>query len=239
MANMENMAQEVQGSTESTTQNLTSTESRSNAPETNERTFRQSELNEIVGRAKHDAVESYKRRQEQSQVRQESNYGSINEESYRKIAAEEAQRLRDEYINETRQKAEAEYAQKIVDSYFQKVESGKSKYDDFDKVTEGIEITEFPNVVHLLAEAVDNSGDILYELGKNRLALLQLELLSQKSPKDALVHIKRLSQSIKDNEEAAKARTANAPLSQLRPSSYGTDSGAPLSVSDYRKKYRV
>jgi len=232
---MENMAQGLeQGVSE-----VTPTQSESNdTSRSDERLFRQSELNEIVGRAKHDAIESYKRRQEQQaqsqpqQITQDSN-------DFRRIAAEEAQRLRDEWIQEARQKSETEYAQKIVDTYMKKIESGKSKYEDFDQVAGNIRIEKFPNVVHLLAEAVDNAGDVLYELGKNRLGLMQLEMLSSQSPEDALEHVKRLSQSIKENEDATKARVANAPLSQLRPTTYGTDAGSPLSVSDYRKKYRV
>lgn len=239
---MENMAQGLeQGSAESTPE-ITATESRSDAPKSDERLFRQNELNEIVGRAKNEAVESYRRRQEQAsgQSTNTQNYqGSIDNDSFRKIAAEEAQRLRDDWIRETREKTEAQYAQKIVDTFVQKVESGKSKYEDFDKITEGMQIANFPNVVHLLAEAIDNSGDVMYELGKNRLSLLQLEELSKKSPEDALVHIKRLSQSIKENEEASKAKQANPPLSQLRPSNYGTDTGTPFTVSDFRKKWRV
>ena len=236
---MENMAQEVQGSTENST-DLTTDTSRSDSLTTNERMFRQHELNEIVGREKREAVEAYKRRQEQNRVSETpQTHNTYDSESMRRVAAEEAQRLRDDWIREAREKSEAEYAQKIVETFTQKIESGKSKYEDFDKVTEGMRFEKFPNVVHLLAEAVDNSGDVLYELGKNRLGLMQLELLSKESPEDALVHIKRLSQSIKDNDEASKARQANPPLSQLRPQTYGTDSGAPLTVSDYRKKWRV
>jgi hypothetical protein len=235
---MDNLAQGLEQTSTQGTGDLTTTESRSESSKSDERMFRQSELNEIVGRAKHDAVESYKRRQEQ-QVQSETQSQNINSDNYRRIAAEEAQRLRDEWMNEARQKTEAEYAQKLVDTYFNKVESDKSKYEDFDQVTNNMEIGQFPNVVHLLAEAVDNAGDLVYHFGKNRLGLVTLEALAEKSPKDALEYVKSLSQSIKDNEQASKAKTANSPLSQLRPSNYGTDSGAPLSVSDYRKKWKV
>lgn len=241
---MDEMAQGLEQGVSSGTSDLTTSAPQEAKPKSDERLFRQTELNEIVGRAKHDAVESYKRRQEQqyqtqSQASTQQNINSIDQDSFRKLAAEEAQRLRDEWVNEARQKAENEYAEKVVQTFWDKVNSGKTKYEDFDTVTANMNYGSFPNVVHLLAEAVDNSGDVLYELGKNRLGLVQLEQLSQISPQDAIEHVKRLSQSIKDNEAASKAKVANQPLSQLRPSSYGTDAGAPLSVSDFRRKWKV
>jgi len=233
---MENMAQGL----EQNVADVASTPSESNdTSRSDERVFRQSELNEIVGRAKHEAIESYKRRQEQQAQPQKQYQSTDDSNDFRRIAAEEAQRLRDEWIQEARQKSETEYAQKIVDTYTRKVEADKAKYADFDQIAGNIKIEKFPNVVHLLAEAVDNAGDVLYELGKNRLGLSQLEMLANISPEDALEHVKRLSKSIKENEDAAKARVANAPLSQLRPTNNSADAGSPLSVSDYRKIYRV
>ena len=50
------------------------------AQQAQERLFKQSELNEIVGRAKHDAVESYKR-QHQSQHAQQAPQSSQTQSS--------------------------------------------------------------------------------------------------------------------------------------------------------------
>jgi hypothetical protein len=93
--------------------------------------------------------------------------------------------------------------------------------------------------VQLLAEHVDNSHDVLYELGKNRLKMSQLEQLSYMSPRDAIVEVQRLAQSIKDNETSGKIRQPNAPLSQQRPSNVGTDSGGALSMRELKQKYRA
>jgi len=67
----------------------------------------------------------------------------------------------------------------------------------------------------------------------------QLEQLAYMSPKDAIVQAQRLSQSLKDNEAAGKVRMPNEPLSQMRPSNTGTDTGAAMSVTDLRRKYKV
>lgn len=218
-----------------------------------ERSFRQSEVNEIVKRAKYGAVEDYRRLQTEQPDYARQKYGDSNQQSnqanqrqdsgfsedhYRKIAAEEAQRLRDEWIGEARNKTEAENAQRIVQNFYQKISPGKDKYEDFEKVIGDIEYARFPNVVHILADHVENAEDILYEFGNDRIKMSNLEELALRSPKDAIAYAKRLSQSMKDNADTKNLKIPNAPLSQMRPSNTGTDNGV-MSVKDYRAKYRV
>jgi len=206
-----------------------------------ERSFRQSEVNEIVKKAKYGAVEDYKRLSAEQPNYAQQKYGSDNvdrrdqhintgtpnldENHYRKIAAEEAQRLRDQWMTEARSKSEAEQAQRIVQNFWNKISPGKEKYEDFEKVTGDIEYARFPNVVQLLADHIDNSHDVLYEMGKDRIKMAQLEQLALMSPRDAISHAQRLSQSLKDNDAAGKIRSPNEPLSQVRPSNTGTDTG--------------
>jgi len=209
------------------------------APE--EKMLPQSQVNELVGRAKREAVESYKRQQ---QAAPESKYGLNNpaafadESTVRRLAAEEFERRRDEAVAKERERHQQAEAERIVQNFHSKVGQGKDKYDDFEKVTGDLELANFPNVVQLLADHVDNSHDVLYELGKDRMKMAQLEQLSRMSPKDAIRQAQRLATSIKENEEAQKIKTPNAPLAQQRPSNVGTDTGA-LSVRDYRNKYKV
>lgn len=213
--------------------------------EPQERTFRQSEVNEIVKKAKYGAVEDFKRLSyqqpdyvQQKMDHQPSQSHGFSEHDMRRLAAEEAKRLRDEWVQDAQQKSQIEAAQRIVNNYTSKVSQGKEKYQDFDKVTGDIEIRRFPNVLQILGEYVDNAHDVLYDLGKDRVKLANLENLANISPQDAIIHAQRLSQSIKDNEAAAKVRLPNEPLTQVRPSHTGTDNGA-MSVKDFRRKYRV
>jgi hypothetical protein len=212
-----------------------------------ERSFRQSEVNEIVKRAKNDAVETYRRLNvEQPQYAQQKygdspstgNNNAFNEDSYRKIASEEAKRHLEEVRQDALRQSQDERAQRTVQNFFAKTKTGREKYQDFDQVTGDVDLGRFPNVVQLLGEYVENPEDMFYELGKDRIKLANLEALANMSPNDAIVQARKLSQSIKDNHSAAKMRFPNEPLSQLRPSNTGTDSGA-MSVGDYRKKYKV
>lgn len=218
-----------------------------------ERVFRQSEVNEIVKKAKYGAVEDYKRVATEQPDYASRKYGESgasaqqptqsqsmapDENTYRKIAAQEAQRLRDEWVQEARTKSEADAARGIVQTFWNKLAPGREKYQDFDKVTSDIEYAQFPNVVQLLAQHAENAHDILYAFGNDRMKMSQLEYLASKSPRDAIVQVQRLSQSIKDNEAASKIRVPNEPLSKLRPSNLGTDNGV-MTVKDYRARYRV
>lgn len=215
------------------------------AQQTQERLFKQAELNEIVGRAKHDAVESFKRQQAQQQQQytpQQSSQApsskSLSEDDVKRLTGEELNRHRDEWTREAQERANAEAAQRIVTSYKEKISAGKEKYEDFEAVTNNVDMRFYPNVVQLLAEYVDNSHDVLYDLAKNRTKLHSLESACQHNPQDAIYEIKRLSDSIKANEQHSQMSNSRAPLSQQRPSNTGTDSGNTLSMRDLKAKYR-
>lgn len=233
-----------------------STSNTQSSSQANERLFKQSEVNDLIGRAKHEAVERDRRLREQQPAYAQAKYGDAaltqnnaqppyqqsitsNDESIRKIVAEETQRQREAWEQQTRQKSEAEQAQNIVNKFWNKISTGKEKYQDFEKVTGDIEFARFPNTVQLLAEHVENSADVLYELGKDRFKMAQLESLSYLSPRDAIIQAQRLANSIKENEDAGRVRLPNEPLSQLRPTHTGTDSGNAPSFRDLRSKYRA
>lgn len=222
----------------------------SSQTQSDERLFRQSEINDIVKKAKYGAVEDYKRklaeRPDYLRQKENDNYSSnyqsqpqhgLTPDDVRRMAVEESQRLRDEWIQQAQLQEQQQQAQRIAQDFFSKLMQGKDKYDDYDKVVGDVDYARFPNTVQLLTSHVDNTADVLYELGKDRTKLAVLEQLSNMSPRDAMVQIQRLSQSIKENEAANKLRHANEPLSQMRPSNTGMDNGA-LSVRDLRKKYR-
>ena len=215
------------------------------AQQAQERLFKQSELNEIVGRAKHDAVESFKRQQQTQyaqqapQSNQTQSSKSLSEDDVKRLTSEELARQRDQWTREAQEKADADIAQRIVNSYKEKIAPGKEKYEDFEAVTNNVDMRYYPNVVQLLAEYVDNSHDVIYELAKNRTKLYQLESTCGHNPQDAIYEIKRLSDSIKANESSSQMKHANSPLSQQRPSNTGTDSSNTLSIRDLKKKYRV
>lgn len=210
-----------------------------------ERTFRQSEVNDLVKRVKHDAVEDYRRLQDKQPQYAEQKYSGqptaqhLSESEVKRMAAEEIQKQRESWQAESQSKHEQDNAQRIVKNFWDKVASGKDKYDDFEQVTGSIKLARFPNVVQLLSEHVENADELLYELGRNRGKLAQLEQLSLMSPEDAMDEAKRLASSIKANINAGNIRKPNSPLSQQRPSTVGTDSSSnAMSMRDLKAKYR-
>ena len=213
-----------------------------------ERTFKQSEVSNLVSRAKAEAVDSYRRQQQEqphyvaqkygAQTNGQQDQGQHNDERIRQVAAEEAKRHFDSVKQEAYQKSQDEMAQRTVQNFRTKVQTGREKYTDFDKVAPGEEIlSSYPNVVQLLGDYVDNSGDILYHLGQDMTKLELIESMATRTPQAAIRHMQQLSQSIKDNDAAGRVQLPREPLSQMRPSITGTDSGV-MSVSDYRKKYK-
>lgn len=210
---------------------------------TDEKVFKQSEVNDLLGRAKVEAVERYKRSAGQppspsnQPLHQQHLEHMQSEENIRRMAAEEAQHLRDKWIEDAQRTAHEQEAKRITSDFLTKLEGGKSKYQDYDQVLGDFEFGAIPHVVQM-ATMLDNTADIMYDLAKNPSKIGNLQQLIQISPKLAYAEMQRLAQSLKDNESAQGVKMPNQPLSQMKPSNTGTDNGA-MTVSDYRKKYKV
>lgn len=215
----------------------------------NEKMVPQSQVNEIVGNAKREAaeraVEAYKRQQTQvpqSPAEQHHNLSSnrgVSEDDIKRVTGDEIKRHFTQIEQEAQERANVDAANRIVGMFKDKIVAGKDKFEDFESVTGNVAMQYYPNVVQLLAEHIDNTADVLYHLAKNRDKLYRLEALSSHNSSDAIYEMKRLSDSIKANEESSQARHPNSPLSQQRPSNTGTDSGSSsLSMNDLKRKYR-
>lgn len=206
-----------------------------------ERTFRQSEVNDLIGKVRREEAEKASRLRVEQPQYAEQKYGQqqhLSESEIKRLASEEIQKQREAWQAETQSKYEQDNAARIVKNFWDKVAGGKDKFDDYEQVTGNIKLARFPNVVQLLSEHVDNADEVLYELGKNRGKMASLESLSQLSPEDAIDEVNRLARSIKENVAARNVRKPNSPLSQQRPSTVGTDAGTTLSIRDLKAKYR-
>lgn len=225
-----------------------------------ERTFTQSEVNDLIGRAKNEAVERHRRDTAMASHQQpqshQPNYGyqppqqqqqqGMSEQEYRRIAAEEANRLRNEQAEESRRQGEEQSAQRIANEFFSKVAAGEGGVQAFDSLVNdsGVDLRTIPYHVQL-ANMVDNTREVMVELLKNPSKLGQLQglididLRAGRQPRLALAEMKKLSDSIKLNADAANFKSPNEPLSQMRPSNAGTGNQGPLAVKDYKAKYRV
>lgn len=224
------------------------TQAQETAPLAAERMLPQSTVNELIGNAKREAaekaaaraVEEYKRQQVADTSSQQQNYGTpryLSEDDVKRVTSEELNRQKSEWEKQTQERIQTEAAERIVRSYTEKIATGRDKYQDFDAVTQTINMAYYPNVVQLLAEHVDNASDILYNLAQRRGKLDELDRLFDRNAQDAVYEIKRLSDSIKANESTNAHKQSKQPLSQQKPSNTGTDSG-PLSIADYKRMYR-
>lgn len=210
--------------------------------EVNERIFKQSQVNAIVGEAKREAVEAYKRMQQQQAPQQSQtdnrNFNYLAEDDIRRLSSEEIRRQFQEMQEKATEQANVAAANRIVNTFREKISTGKDKYEDFNNVVDNINIGAYPNVVQLLADHVDNSSDVLYHLARNRTKLYELENFYAHNATDAIYEIKRLADSLKANEQSGYTKQANAPLSQQRPSNASVAGSGALSVKDYKKMFK-
>lgn len=193
-----------------------------------EKLLKQSEVNDLVGRIKHEAY-SKGMRDAQGSLQSQSQGGNLGgmpqltDEQVRQIISEEAQKQN-----------HIQAAQSLLSNFGQQMTTGKGKYPDFDETVSNL--GSLQNIPHVVQMATDTgiAGDVMYELGKNPSKVATLTTLSYVNPHLAKVEMDKLAQSIKMNESAAKAQQADEPLDQIKPSSVGTDNGSNA-VRDLRR----
>ena len=89
---------------------------------------------------------------------------ALSEDDIKRLTGEEIKRHVSMDTRSPRESANAEIANRIVNSYKEKIAAGKDKYEDFEAVTNNVDMRYYPNVVQLLAEYVDNAHDVIYRL---------------------------------------------------------------------------
>lgn len=122
----------------------------------------------------------------------------------------------------------------VANQYFGKMAAGKDMFEDFEAITADFNPSEFPQLVYL-ANEMDNTPALIYELSKNPGKLADLAVLVEKSPSMARAQLAKLSQSIKRNDEAKSGlQEAQDPLDRLKPSPTGTD-GKKMGMRDLKQ----
>lgn len=147
-----------------------------------------------------------------------------------------AQQIAQQQEEAQRKQAEAqlhEEVNQVAQQYHGKMEQGRTLYDDFEAVTADFNAAEFPKLVWM-ANELDNTAAVIYELRKNPGKLAQLAALVEQSPSIAKSELNNLSQSIKRNDDAKRnLQEPQDPLNRLKPSTVGTDSGEK-NVRDFK-----
>jgi hypothetical protein len=201
-----------------------------NSQDANEKLLRQSEVNELVGRVKHEAYSKGMRDAQGNLQQQPSQGGSmggmpqLTEEQVRQMIADESQK-----------QTQLNAAHSMLNNFADQMKAGKGKYADFDE-TVG-QLGPLQNLTHVVQLAHDTGmgGDVMYELGKNPGKVATLTTLAYVNPHLAKIEMNKLADSIRKNEEAAKAPQADEPLDQVKPSTVGTDNGSNA-IRDLRRK---
>lgn len=157
--------------------------------------------------------------------------------------------LKQDVLNELRQQFQQEKekrtqddmnkeAQKIADTYHTRMATGKDSFEDFDDVMSDFNPAAFPNLV-FLAQQVENTPAVMYELMKNPSKWATIAVLSERDPQAAQNMINKISASIKANDQAkAEEKDVAPPLSRMSSSPTGQDKGTPNTVRDFKAKFK-
>lgn len=192
-----------------------------------EKLLKQSEVNELVGRVKHEAYTKGMRDAVQQQPQQASSMGGmtqLTDEQIRQVIADERQK-----------QDHMEQVKNTLTNFAQQMGAGKSNYSDFDETVANLgDMKNIPHVVQMATET-GIAGDIMYELGKNPGKVASLTTLAYINPHLAQVEMRKLADSIKANQKAKDVPQANEPLTSVQPSTVGTDNGSST-ISDLRNK---
>lgn len=222
-----------------TEQTLGNAEAQQNQESSNQETqqekmLRQSEVNALIGRAKHDALEQgrqqalaelSKQKTPENAKPEQVNQGQSSLGGMTQLSPEEIENLIDEKARKySEEKSQQEWANQTAQTFVNKMTEGGKKYEDFQKVVGELNLPSMPELVQL-TNHVDNTADVIYDLAKNPYKIANLLSLSQYNPGLAVREIQNLSNSIKHNEASEKDVNPKAPLSQIKPSNFGTDSG--------------
>lgn len=215
--------------------------------ENTEKLLPQSKVDEIVKTAKIDAYNKGKKQavndyqlasasinastQQQPNIRSEQENLVQNGAQDPSIEA----RIRQATEEEINRRSMYYHAENTANQFIQKMNAGRQKYNDFDTVISELNIPEVSGIVNFL-NGLDNTADVVYEMGKNPSKYANVLTLMNVAPNLAGSELQKLSNSIKSNEEAKKQqKETNEPLSQVNASITGTDSGE-MTVSDLRKQ---
>jgi len=186
---------------------------------------------------------TYQQPQYQPQYQTQAPQQNISHDEVRRLAAEETQRLRQEWIQDSHRNTQEQDAQRIASEFYSKVGIGEGGMATFEKTIgdAGLDLRSIPYHVQL-ANMVDNTRDVMMDLANNPSkigqlqSLIDIDIRAGRSPTLAMAEMKRLSQSIKDNAGAKKFQSPNDPLSQLRPPTAGAGNTGALTTADYKQK---
>lgn len=123
----------------------------------------------------------------------------------------------------------------IAHDFFSKLEAARDADPQFEQTVKDLNLGALPMPVVGVLNSIDNIGEILSDIHSRAPdKFINLVTTIQYSPNLGKKALMDIANAIKANKEAAQAKQAPAPLSQIKPSITATDNGS-MSVRDYKK----
>ncbi len=222
-------------------------DSGSESSDKSEKMVPQSQVNKIVAREKREAeqraIKAMEERLEQQRQLTLQQNATARDPNAKVNMSEMTQADLDRLIDErselkANEKATRAELSRFAVEFQAKIDAAIESDPEFAATLEDLELTKFPNLAFVV-NRMDNAADVLKDIAKNPYKFANvLSLLNSGSVKMAEKEIRRLSDSIKQNQQAKSQPKNPAPLSQTKPSNAITG-GGKKSVSDLRLDYRV
>jgi len=180
------------------------------------------------------AQQAQQQPQEQAQQQPPMQQQGVNAEQIQQQVMQMLMKQQQEAEQKRQSEQLEQEVNEVAQQYFGKMAQGKELYEDFEAMTADFNPAEFPQLVYM-ANMLENTPAIIYELRKNPGKLADLAVLVERSPNMARSELNKLSESIKRNEDAKSSlQETQDPLNRLKPSPTGADNGAK-SVRDYKQ----
>lgn len=189
-----------------------------------ERMVPQSEMNKHMGEAKASAYEKGK-----SDALQELKANPSMSGMAGSTSPEHIQQMVQAGIQ---QHAHNIAGQQVLDTFKSRMldPTNETLHPGFGKAFDAINFKDIPDIVHL-ATTVDNTASVMHDLINNPSKMVNLRNMNQMTPLLAQQEIKKLSDSIKMNQQALGQPTPQEPLGQVKPSFSLADNGDPKTAS--------
>ena len=186
-----------------------------------------------AAKAELDLLKAQQGQQQEAPQQQQQAPQGIDPAQLQQLVAQQIAQQQEEAQRKQHEAQLHEEVNQVAQQYFGKMDQGRSLYDDFEAVTADFNPAEFPQLVYL-ANELDNTAAVIYELRKNPAKLASIEAMVNKSPGIAKSMLSDLSQSIKRNEDAKRnLQEPQDPLNRMKPSTVGTDNGEK-NVRDFK-----
>lgn len=126
-------------------------------------------------------------------------------------------------------------AEQIEQNWLSAMEQERIADPEFGDKYDALDIESHPDLV-IAMSGMDNKGAMIRDLADNTSKYANILALARENKMKLLgMELKKLSDSIKTNQNAQKQPKVDAPLGQLKPSNIAADNG-DMSVSDYRNQ---